>query len=343
LSSKIKWILIIFGCVVGLAGIVGCIFSVVTYTDKLKTLEEEKNLEIEILTEELSAYGDTVTIYVLNQDVVSGQNFSMDQVVTEEVPSVMLNEEYITQEADLANAIYKVNASAGTPLVYSVITHELIAHDSRYYDLVAHSFPVTMRIGDYVDLRLITSYGQDYLVLPKKRIQMINNNSIRLTLGEEEIHKYNSALVDTAINPGSALYFTTYVEPAHQKEAQSYYAVSQDVLDAMSLDPNMPLIAELEVMSRRRELFETSLAMQQDQTRNQAAVAGRDDQLAKLLEDIEAYRAQVAEGIIDPDTGYATQVPGEEGADDTIPADAPPEEEEEVAATEEDPDVIPAE
>lgn len=323
-----KKILIGVGALLGVAGIVGCIFSVVSYSQQLEDLRKEKDDEISSLQMELSLYGDTVPVYVLNQDVVSGQGFSMDKVVMEELPRSMVSTEFITDDADLQNAIFKINLEAGTPLVYSVITHELIAHDSRYYDLVAHSFPVTMRVGDYVDLHLVTAYGQDYLVLPKKRIQMINDNSIRLILGAEELHKYNSALVDTAIHDGSALYFTTYVEPAHQKEAQAYYAVSQDVLNAMALDPNMPTIAELEILSARRERFETDLSLHQDQTRNSAAIAGRDDQLQKLMEDIEAYRAKVAEGIIDPNTGYEVTDPN-----------APVTEDQQAAAAE-DPDEI---
>lgn len=304
-----KKVLIGLGVLLGVAGIIGCIFSIISYTKQIEKLRETKDSEIQSLKAELTLYGDTAPVYVLNQDVVSGQSFSMDKVTVEELPCSVVGTEFITDDADLENALFKINLEAGTPLVYSVITHELIAHDSRYYDVVAHSFPVTMRVGDYVDMHLVTAYGQDYLVLPKKRVQMVNANSIQLILGAEELHKYNSALVDTAIHAGSALYFTTYVEPAHQKEAQAYYAVSQDVLNAMALDPNMPTIAELEILSKRRERFETDLSLHQDQSRNSAAIAGRDDQLQKLLADIEEYRAKIADGIIDPDTGHEIDNP----------------------------------
>jgi hypothetical protein len=126
--------------------------------------------------------------------------------------------------------------------------------------------------------------GQDYVVLSKKRVINFYNQAIKVMLDEEEIHQYQSALVDTFINPGTYLYVTTYVEPNMQKSATPYYPVGMHVMQIMELDPNIVVLAEQDMVLRRRAIFEAGLsetALTPEEIVGQI-VAGRSEQVGRL-------------------------------------------------------------
>lgn len=318
----LKKILIILAALVGVGALAVAIFLPIKLSKEKAAMEEEYQEQISVLQGAVDDYGTLDTVYVLNQKVVAGQEVSMDQLTPMEQPTSLITTEFVRNDADLKSTFYTISMNPGTPITYSVVSSDIVTHQDRYIDVTAHVFPVYMKQGDFVDFRIVTDYGQDYLVLSKKRIIKKSDNSVQLILNEEELHRYQSAVVDTYLHAGAALYCATYVEPAFQKEAQPYYPVSQDVLNAMLIDPNIKQVAELEIIEKRRERFESDLEKHQDNQQNSAVATGRTASLDKLREDIEAYNQKITDGIIDPKTGLVVteEVPEDEAAATPPPA-----------------------
>lgn len=297
--------LIIVSCAVAvLVAAVGISFFLLIRRNRSLVEATESYQEIVSgLQQTIDSYGTTTDVYILNQRVVAGQEVSIEHLTKISQPQNMITEAYVQSEADLKSSYYRCSLEPGTPLTYSLLNTDTITHQDRLFDVVTHITPVGLKKGDFVDIRLVNDYGQDYIVLAKKRVSSYGDNSLKLVLNEEEIHRLQSATVDTYLHDGTVLYCTTYIEPAFQREATPYYPVSQDVLNAMLVDPNIFQVAELEIIQSRRERFETDLERHTDADQNNAAASGRSSTLDKLKEDIDAYKEQVEEGIIDPNTG----------------------------------------
>ncbi len=308
--------MIIISCIAAvLVAAIGISFFLLIRRNHSLTEANEGYVElVNSLQQTIDNYGTTTDVYVLNQRVVAGQEVSVEHLTKISQPQNMITEAYVQSEADLKSSYYRCSLEPGTPLTYSLLNTDTITHQDRLFDVVTHIMPVGLKKGDFVDIRLVNDYGQDYIVLAKKRVSSYGENSLKLILNEEEIHRLQSATVDTYLHDGTILYCTTYIEPAFQRDATPFYPVSQDVLNTMLIDPNIFQVAELEIIQSRRERFETDLERHTDADQNNAAATGRASTLDRLMEDIEAYREKVEEGIIDPETGERVISEEEEAA-----------------------------
>jgi len=106
------------------------------------------------------------------------------------------------------------------------------------------SMPTTLEIGDYVDLRWRISNAQDLIVISKKEIVNLYNQTIGFNLTEEEILLLNSAIVEAYTIPASELYIATYVEPGIQEAAKLTYTPTQEVIDLIYSNENIVLEAK---------------------------------------------------------------------------------------------------
>ena len=122
----------------------------------------------------------------------------------------------------------------------------------------------------------------DYIVLSKKRVHSFYGEAAKVVLNEEEIHQYQSALVDCFLNPGTYLYVDVYVEPGMQKKATIYYPPSEEVLAAMELDPNIAAVAEDALMLSNRKIYEQGLAMKEEDS--SAVTSGRSNIVNKIAQ-----------------------------------------------------------
>ena len=284
MNKKIIIIGIIF--IVLAAGIgAGIYLGLQTYNEQKSRIEELKD-EIDTLEWLISAYGETVDCYKIKPgvEVRHGTEFRLEDIEVMSMPESMLTEQYVSNPSLLSGAVYRVDCAPGTPLVWDLFVFEDVGQTERYYDLVADVFPIEPAVGQYYDLRIVMPKGQDYVVLSKKRVVNFYNSAIRVKLDEEEIHQYQSALVDTFLNPGTYLYVTTYIEPNMQKSATTYYPVGTYIMQIMELDPNIVMLAEQDIVLRRRTIFEAGLNERNatpDEIANQI-VAGRSEQVSRL-------------------------------------------------------------
>lgn len=243
MSGKVKVILSIVITAILVSGIWGFI----TY-QKTKTITAKFEGEISQLTATLDALGPDVECYTITEDFANHySNNTAGQIIGETaiqpitVPSSLVGEAYITNMSQIVGKYCKVNIVPGTPITSDLLMAELYDDTLRDVDISVNSWVVGMRVGDYVDLNITFPYGEDYIVLPRKRVQYIGDKTIKMYLTEEEWHTYQSALVDYYLHAseGARLYLKKYVEPGVQPTAIAYYAASDAVRTIMKADPNV--------------------------------------------------------------------------------------------------------
>lgn len=243
MSGKVKVILSIVITAILVSGIWGFI----TY-QKTKTITAKFEGEISQLTATLDALGPDVECYTITEEFANHySNNTAGQIIGETaiqpitVPSSLVGEAYITNMSQIVGKYCKVNIVPGTPITSDLLMAELYDDTLRDVDISVNSWVVGMRVGDYVDLNITFPYGEDYIVLPRKRVQYIGDKTIKMYLTEEEWHTYQSALVDYYLHAseGARLYLKKYVEPGVQPTATAYYAASDAVRTIMKADPNV--------------------------------------------------------------------------------------------------------
>lgn len=243
MSGKVKVILSIVITAILVSGIWGFIAY-----QKTKTITAKFEGEISQLTATLDALGPDVECYTVTEDFANhydkntvGQIIGETAIQPITVPSSLVGEAYITDMSQIVGKYCKVNIVPGTPITSDLLMSELYDDTLRDVDISVNSWVVGMRVGDYVDINITFPYGEDYIVLPHKRVQYIGDKTIKMFLTEEEWHTYQSALVDYYLHAseGARLYLKKYVEPGVQPTATAYYAASDAVRTVMKTDPNV--------------------------------------------------------------------------------------------------------
>lgn len=238
------------------------------YWKRTQAITSKFTLEISELTSRLDALGPDVQCYTVTEDFCNTNNNKLAGItITEEslmpvsVPQSLVGSSYITNISDIAGQYFKVNITPGTPITTDMVMAEDYDATLRDIDISVNSWVVGMRKGDYVDLVLTLPMGQEYIVLTHKRIQQINERTVKMYLTEADRHTYQSALVDYYLHSGSGarLYLTKYVEPGVQEAATPYYAVSDAVKSAMLQDPNIINIAEVTAQATLRPAIDATL------------------------------------------------------------------------------------
>lgn len=134
----------------------------------------------------------------------------------------------------------KIDLDEGTILTDSMLYegNELQASE-RIQEYNMLQLPVQLDIGEYVDIRLQMSNGQDYIVVSHKEVLDIDAQTIWLQLSEEEILLMSNVIVESYISPASNLYVTKYVEPGMQTAATITYIPSNEVINLINQDANI--------------------------------------------------------------------------------------------------------
>jgi len=157
----------------------------------------------------------------------------------------------------------KKNSILSADLVYE---GEEVSDDERLLNLSYVRLNEKMEAGDYVDIRISFRSGGDYILLSKKKIQDISGgtdefgntvNALWLQVGEEEILRLASAVVDAYYEEGCEIYALEYVN-GRQKAAAVTYPVNETVQKLLKADPNVAQIAQGEV----REALSQELLME---------------------------------------------------------------------------------
>ena len=173
-----------------------------------------------------------------------------------------------------------------------VQSNEIVTDDTRIEEYNMLVLPVDLLTDDYIDVRLMTPNGQNFIVISKARVEVPTNadstyiaDTIHINLREDEILAMSSAIVEAYGLKGSKLYVTKYADPAMQEAASPTYTPNAAVTAQIQSNPNIVELAKEELASRYSE----------------AAKKARNEYLQKYMDSIEAneYKANVQSGMED--------------------------------------------
>lgn len=217
----------------------------------------EKEMQVGELQETITQIGELVPAYALRADVPGGKAIKEEDLEIIDVP-VGMSHNVISDIDEIKGKYYKLRLSKGSILTSESVYEEELTDDLRLFDVVTHTNPIGLKPGSYVDIRIQMPMGEDYIAIAHRKVLEVNTGVLKVAVNEQDIHAYNSMLVDTIMYPGSQIYAVEYLEGGIQKPAETYYPVSKNVVAIAQKDPNL-LSAIKEDMVQRRTLLETGL------------------------------------------------------------------------------------
>ncbi len=235
----------------------------ILYTSEIKAEDE--------LITRLSAYereaemSKTVRSYVLTKEVFAGDEITADIVKTVDFSTPENGAVIKSEDKDsIIGAYARVRMDAGTVLGEDMLSKEALeASDHRSFEVFLPYMPESLKVNDFVDIRISFPDGEDFIVIPHKRVYALTGDEaettgIVLKLSEEEILRYRSACVDGKEYADTVIYALPYCGD-YQYEATDYYPVNDEVFSLLQWDPNIMDLYVLENENARRENLEDAI------------------------------------------------------------------------------------
>lgn len=153
----------------------------------------------------------------------------------------------------------KVAMNANTVMTANLVVQadEVITDDTRQQEYNMVVLPIDLMTDDYVDIRLMTPSGQDFIVVSKTRVTIPTNSdgtyvsdTIKVNLREDEILSMSSAIVEAYGLQGAKLYATKYAEAGMQAAAAPTYTPNAAVTAQIDNNPNIVEKAKEELKTR---------------------------------------------------------------------------------------------
>ena len=189
-------------------------------------------------------------------------------------------------ELQQATVVAKVNMNQNTVVTPNLVVQsdEVVTDDVRQQEYNMVVLPVDLMTDDYIDIRLMTPSGQDFIVVSKAKVDIPTNidgsyitDTVRVNLREDEILSMSSAIVEAYGLLGSKLYATKYVEAGMQNPSLPTYTPNASVTAIIQSDPNIVNVASEELASRYSE----------------SAKKNRNDYLQSLINSSEDYSSNI--------------------------------------------------
>lgn len=208
-------------------------------------LEEEKRLS---------------SSWVLSRDIAAGEVIQQKDLVQVKLPPGAAPVNLVQGNEQGGVKIAKIELRKGTALTDAMVYEkEPLRSDLRNRELQVVTLPSNLREHEVIDVRIQFSTGQDYIILSKKRIDKLTSPIIWITMTEQEILSFSSAMVDAYLHDAK-LYAVTYVEPEMQDQAIPNYPVNKEVLKLIDSDPNIVTKAEQKLSEAVRVSLEKDLS-----------------------------------------------------------------------------------
>lgn len=193
-------------------------------------------------------------------------------------------------EIDNVPLVAKVNMNKNTVITPELVVQsdEMITDDVRIEEYNMISLPIDLVTDDYIDIRLLTPNGQNFIVISKALVEVPKNaddtyitDTIRLKLREDEIMLMSSAIVEAYGIQGAKLYAIKYAEAGTQDAATVTYVPNREVSVLIDKNPNIIETAKRELKSRY----------------TQDIVSIRNNYLQSLIDSQSGYNTNVQTGI----------------------------------------------
>ena len=170
----------------------------------------------------------------------------------------------IKEYVDIKNVpvLARVDMNKNTVITPQLVvqSNEIVTDDTREEEYNMVVLPIDLMTNDYVDIRLMTPQGQNFIVVSKAQVTVPQNNdgtyiadTIKVNLREDEILAMSSAIVEAYGLPGAKVYVTKYVDPAMQVAAKPTYTPNAAVTAQIQANPNIVEIAKQELATRYSE------------------------------------------------------------------------------------------
>ena len=178
--------------------------------------------------------------------------------------------------------IAKVDMNKNTVITPDLVVQsdEVVTDDTRQQEYNVVILPTDLLTDDYIDIRLMTPSGQDFIVVSKVKVEIPKNadgtyvaDTIKLNLREDETLAMSSAIVEASGLLGSKLYATKYVEAGMQQASLPTYTPNAAVTAQIQSNPNIVDQAKEELAARY----------------SQAAKDSRNNYLQSLINQSEDY------------------------------------------------------
>ena len=158
---------------------------------------------LNIKKEQQKEVASSKKVYILSQDVKSGETVDISLLKSKTVSSDVVPSNAVSLSGD-EDVVAKVDLKANTILTSDLITESdnKINNDTRIQEYNTIVLPINLEDGDYVDIRLSLPSGQNYIVVSKKKVEIpdlggaLSKDTIRLNLSEDEILSMSNAIYD---------------------------------------------------------------------------------------------------------------------------------------------------
>jgi len=228
---------LIYGILIGVGiGIIGIAITLVWSIKVVNSYKDGTNKEY------IAKY--TTEVVMLNRDVIQGEKITDDMLMTARVHISSAP----SDQAGYASVgrIAKYNIPANIPLINGMFGDQIITIDERIQEISSVMLPTGLSEGEYIDIKIKTASGLEYVVLPQIKVEKIFGSAIWLYLNEEELYLLNSAIVDTYLNEGVKLYGVRYVDPTTQIKIGDIFVDEEGNQISISEQAKKDLIEKIE-------------------------------------------------------------------------------------------------
>ncbi|MBP1903407.1 hypothetical protein J2Z32_000019 [Paenibacillus turicensis] len=238
------------------------------YVSKLQSKYEMNIVELEnklsIAEKQLNQEKETVT--VLNADYRAGEILKEQDLVTVSLPKVAVPKNFANLQ-DAVGKYMKIDLDKNALVTKNMLYEEGITPDDlRNQEFRLIQLPMKLFKNDFVDVRIKFPTGQDFIVLSKKKVEDLNNQTIWYHMNEKEILTMSSAIVDAYLQDAT-IYALSYVEPYLQTQAIITYPPNLKVQELISSDPNIVNVATMYLEKKAREKLESDMKSMTDEER----------------------------------------------------------------------------
>ena len=211
------------------------------------------------------------------------------------------NKKRVKEYLELQNVpvLAKVAMNKNTVMTANLVvqSNEVVTDDTREQEYNMVVLPVDLMTDDYIDIRLMTPSGQDFIVVSKAKVTIPVNadgsyiaDTMKVNLREDEILSMSSAIVEAYGLVGSKLYATKYVEAGMQEPSSPTYTPNAAVTAQIENNPNIVERAKEELKSRYSD----------------AAKKTRNDYLQSIINNSEDYSSNIQDKADDDITKQNT-------------------------------------
>ncbi len=218
-TEKRVWFFKGFGAMFAISAVFFISYSVVT--SSINSANEKESLAKEKAQE--------VTVYEISNKIQQGNTINLSDIKPYSCPKKDAVQGALTK-ANIIGKVARIDLNPNTQITASMITdsNDVVTADLRNQDYSDITLSKNLKVGDYIDIREKKKDGSDYVVVAKKKVLAIINNTIVIDISDNERKFKNNATVDAALT-GGTLYTTIYPDPENQPAAAVTYVFNNNI------------------------------------------------------------------------------------------------------------------